>query len=70
MRRPLTPGRLALIGVAVLVLSPVVAFMAGMSGWPMPPDWVWGVPPVVGLLFLGAAVVAKVVQIGVRSAKD
>jgi hypothetical protein len=70
MSKPLTPGRLGLIGAAVLVLSLVVPFVAGYAGMPEPPEWVWLGMPIAGALMLVGAGVAKAVQIGVRSAKD
>lgn len=66
----MTPGRLALVGVVVLALSAVVPFVAGYAGTPEPPEWVWYGLPLAGVLLLIGAAVAKVVQIGVRSAKD
>jgi hypothetical protein len=68
--KPLTPGRLALIGVAALVLSFAFPFAAGTTGMSEPPTWVWYVLPTTAALFLVGAAVAKVVQIGVRSAKN
>lgn len=67
MRSPMTPGRLALIGAALLLLLVVGAFTRDI---PQPPVWAVVTWLVVGALLLLAAGIAKVVQIGVRSAKD
>jgi hypothetical protein len=67
MRSPMTPGRLALIGTGMLLLLVVGAFTTSI---PQPPVWAIITWLVIGALLLLAAAVAKVVQIGVRSAKD
>lgn len=67
MSTSLTPGRLALIGAVVLVLCPGAAIL-GLS--PRPPYWLYMGATIVGMALLVAGALAKVIQIGVRSAKD
>lgn len=69
MKTPMSPGRLALAGIAVAVLGFVIALIfdsATNTG-------VWVVSLIAyglgALLILGAGL-AKVIQIGVRSADD
>lgn len=69
MQKRATPGSLALFGLGALVLSPVVAFAVGWAGM-NPPMWALLVLPTVGALLVIGAGVAKVIQIGVRTAKD
>jgi hypothetical protein len=67
MRKPVTPGRLALIGAVMLLVLVAGVFTTEI---PQPPVWAILVWLAVGLLLLIAGAVAKVVQIGVRSAQD